>query len=86
LWSRTGQDHVASTLCDRLLAAQNGAFSFNGLVVWYVPTIAFFIWILMMTPLMISAAGREPSLGIAGRDPVTGALVGVAAAAPGHSE
>jgi len=36
-----------------------GAFSYNGLVVWYVPTVVFFIWMACMTPLMFRAIAAE---------------------------
>lgn len=38
---------------------KSGPFSYNGVIVWWVPTLAFFIWIIIMSVLMVKAAYRQ---------------------------
>lgn len=38
---------------------KEGAFSQNGLMVFYVPMVVFFVWILVMTRMTIKAINRE---------------------------
>jgi hypothetical protein len=45
------------------LFAKSGAFAYNGLVPWWIPTVTFFLWALVMTPLTIRAIRREPDPG-----------------------
>ena len=35
---------------------EGGALAYNGLVTWYIPTVVFFVWLAVMTRLMIRAA------------------------------
>lgn len=39
---------------------KEGPFAYNGLVPWWIPTVMFFIWVLVVTPLAIKAAMSEP--------------------------
>lgn len=48
--------YAPGSLC---LFFKTGPFSYNGAVVWYVPTVVFFIWILVMTRLMIRATSAS---------------------------
>lgn len=38
---------------------KSGAFSFNGIIAFWVPTLAFFGWVMAMTVLGLQAAGRS---------------------------
>ena len=38
---------------------KHGAFSQNGLMVFYVPMVVFFVWILVMSVMTIKAVNRE---------------------------
>jgi hypothetical protein len=38
---------------------KHGAFSQNGLMVFYVPMIVFFVWIVVMTTMVMKAVNRE---------------------------
>lgn len=40
---------------------KSGPFAYNGLFVWWVPTVVFFFWILPMAYLTIRAASRQPA-------------------------
>jgi hypothetical protein len=42
-----------------LIFFKHGAFSQNGLMVFYVPMIVFFVWILVMSTMAIKAVNRE---------------------------
>jgi hypothetical protein len=39
---------------------KSGPFAYNGLFVWWIPTVMFFFWILPMTALTIRAIRNEP--------------------------
>lgn len=38
---------------------KSGPFSYNGVIVWWIPTLAFFGWIVVMSALMIRVAYRQ---------------------------
>ena len=42
------------------LFAKSGPFAYNGLVPWWIPTVTFFLWALVMTPLTIGAIRTGP--------------------------
>jgi hypothetical protein len=42
---------------------KSGPFAYNGLVPWWIPTLTFFTWALVMTPLTIRAIRDEPDDG-----------------------
>jgi hypothetical protein len=42
-----------------LIFFKHGAFSQNGLMVFYVPMVMFFVWILIMSTMTIKAVNRE---------------------------
>jgi hypothetical protein len=39
---------------------KSGAFSYNGLFVWWIPTVAFFGWIVLMSVLTLRAINQPP--------------------------
>lgn len=39
--------------------AKSGPLAYNGLVPWWIPTLTFFAWVLVMTPLAWRAVNRE---------------------------
>lgn len=45
---------------------KTGVFSYNGLFVWWIPTVVFFVWILPMSALTLRAVKREPEENEAG--------------------
>jgi len=52
------------------LLFQSGPFAYNGLNPWWIPTVTFFLWVLVMTPLTIKAINREATLERRGMAPV----------------
>src|SRR6202011_2580070 len=42
-----------------LIFTKHGAFAQNGLLVFYLPMIVFFVWILVMSRMTIKAVNRE---------------------------
>jgi hypothetical protein len=59
--------YVPGSLC---LFVKHGAFGFAGAIVWYVPTVVFFGWMVAMTVLMMRAAGREQTVPEPARAPL----------------
>ena len=53
---------------------KSGAFAYNGLFPWWIPTLMFFVWALMMTPLTIRAALDDEGIET-GIDPVVAAEI-----------
>lgn len=41
------------------LFAKHGPIAYNGLVPWWIPTLTFFAWVIVMTPLTWKAINRE---------------------------
>ncbi|HTK66428.1 MAG TPA: hypothetical protein VL595_28895 [Pseudonocardia sp.] len=41
---------------------KSGPFSYNGVVPWWIPTLTFFSWALVMTPLTIKAISGDPEM------------------------
>ena len=39
---------------------KSGPFAYNGVFPWWVPTVMFFLWALVMTPLTFTAIRNEP--------------------------
>jgi hypothetical protein len=52
---------------------KSGPFAYNGLVPWWIPTLTFFTWALVMTPLTISAIRNDPDDGEQALDPAVAA-------------
>jgi hypothetical protein len=42
---------------------KSGAFSYNGLFVWWIPSIAFFGWVVIMSGLTLRAIAGQPEPG-----------------------
>ncbi|MCK9505637.1 MAG: hypothetical protein M0Q95_15830 [Porticoccaceae bacterium] len=51
--------YIPGVLC---LFFKSGPMAFNGLISWYIPTIAFFAWAVIMTKLTFSAVKRMANL------------------------
>lgn len=43
---------------------KSGALAYDGIIVWYIPTIVFFIWMLIMTAYMLRGVNRVPAAAV----------------------
>jgi hypothetical protein len=41
---------------------KSGPFAYNGVFPWWIPTVMFFLWALVMTPLTFTAIKNEPDI------------------------
>ena len=60
-WAGYFSVFVACSFLPGVLAffAKHGPISYNGLIPWWIPTVTFFSWVIVMTPLTWKAIGRE---------------------------
>lgn len=63
-WSGYFSIFVAMSFLPGVMALffKSGPFSYNGVFPWWVPTVMFFLWALVMTPLTITAVRNEPEV------------------------